>query len=235
MISEVIILAGGMGTRLKGMVPDMPKSMAPVLDHPFLDYQLQYLEEWGISKVIFATGFKGEAIRNYFGNKYKQIELIYSREDEPLGTGGAVKKAMELAESRRVLVVNGDTYYDVHLKRMENFHVSRAAKLSMALHHVEDVSRYGSVEKDGDHKIIAFSEKGKKQGEGFINGGVYLINKDYFMSLDLPEKFSFEKDFLEKYYTRDDFYGMRCMAYFLDIGIPEDYKRAQDDFEGLLS
>lgn len=234
MINEVIILAGGQGKRLKSEVPELPKSMAPILGYPFLEYQLQYLEEWGIKKIILATGYKAEIISKYFGKKYKKADIVYSREDEPLGTGGAVRKAMGMAESSKVLIVNGDTYFDVHLKRLENFHVSRAANLSMALHHIEDVGRYGAVEKDGDHRITGFFEKGDKDGPGYINGGVYLINKGYFMDLGFPEKFSLEKDFLEKYHQKEPFYGMRCMAYFLDIGIPEDFKRAQNDFEGLL-
>ncbi|MBU2650002.1 MAG: nucleotidyltransferase family protein [Bacteroidetes bacterium] len=234
MIREVIILAGGLGTRLQKSVPDLPKSMAPVGGHPFLEYQMQYLEEWGIKKFILAVGHKHEMIRDYFGDRFKNVEIVYSIEDDPLGTGGAIMKAMQLADSGQVLVANGDTYFDVHLNRMYNFHLSRTAKITIALHQTDDVSRYGKVVKDAEHRITGFFEKGEDSGAGYVNGGVYLINQSYLAEMEFPVRFSFEKDFLEKRYKNDEFYGMRCTAYFLDIGIPEDYERAQDDFEGLL-
>ena len=233
MIKEAIILAGGLGTRLNGVVKEVPKSMALINGRPFLEYQLNYLESWGINRVILSVGYKSEIISNYFKDKYKSIEIEYSYEDEPLGTGGGIKKAFEKVKGKYAFVFNGDTFFDVDLRKLNTFRKKKDADVLLVLRFVDDIKRYGAISYDAENIITDFSEKNKKSGEGYINGGIYLINKNYFQKFDLPEKFSIEKDFFEKYYSTHDFYGFRCSSYFLDIGIPEDYYKAQDEFKKL--
>ena len=230
MIKEVIILAGGFGTRLAEAVPGIPKSLAPVNGRPFLEYVLDYLELYGVKKVILATGYLHEAIESHFGNKYKYIHLVYSREDEPLGTGGAILQAMQQVEGKMAIVMNGDTMFRVNLGKLYDFQLIKDSKLTIVVREVKDASRYGTVEFNETGRITAFKEKGTNVGPAFINGGVYAIRKDFFLSFDLPRKFSIERDFFEKIYMSNPIYAHRCYQYFLDIGIPEDYERAQTDF-----
>jgi D-glycero-alpha-D-manno-heptose 1-phosphate guanylyltransferase len=235
LIKEAIILAGGLGTRLKEVIgDDIPKSMAPVSGRPFLEYQLDYLHKLGVEKIVLATGYKHEVIEKHFGDHYNDQSIAYSVEDEPLGTGGAVKKAMEYIKGYSCYVLNGDTFFDVNLWKMANFHRAREAVASMALRKVGDVGRYGSVKIDLNNKIEEFSEKGDHTGMGFINGGIYILNRQAFLDLNLPDAFSLEKDYFEKYHDKLPMYGVRCYSFFLDIGIPEDYEEAQDAFDGLF-
>ena len=234
MIREAIILAGGMGTRLRGMIKSLPKSMAPVLERPFLEYQLAYLNNWGLQKVVLALGYKNEIIMKYFRDSYRTLKLDYSLEQEPLGTGGALKKALKKTGSPYVLVMNGDTYFDVNLKRMHNDRMAKGADVIIAMSQVDDIKRFGSLEFDINKRITAFVEKGKKSGTGYVSGGVYLVRRSLLEGLDLPHKFSLEKDCFEKYHERFQMFGMACTSYFLDIGIPSDYIKAQHDLDGIF-
>ena len=226
---EVIILAGGFGTRLQGVVKDVPKPMAPVNGRPFLTYILDYLIEYQYNKVVLSVGYLHEKIEDYFGHQYKSLEIDYAVETEPLGTGGGIAYAMSKCSSDNVLVINGDTMFKVNLTEFEQFFTEKCCLLSIVLREVEDVSRYGSVTIGNNNMIILFSEKGISAGHGFINGGIYMINRALFDKYPQPKKFSFEKDLMEKYYTRELFYAMPSDGYFIDIGIPEDYARAQNE------
>jgi len=228
---EAIILAGGKGTRLNEVVKDIPKVMAPVNGRPFLEYVLDYLGEFIIEHVVLSVGHMKESVISHFGNQYKNIRIDYSIEDEPLGTGGAMKKAFELIEGNRAFVMNGDTLFKLDLTRHFDFHTIRKTYFSLTLREVPDVSRYGAVEVDEERKITAFCEKGEKKGKGFINGGVYLVNKKFFERNSFPEVFSLEKDCFETLVDTGQFYGLICRQYFIDIGIPEDYEKAQHDFK----
>jgi len=229
-INEAIILAGGFGTRLKSMIKDIPKPMADINGKPFLEYLLLNLKKKGIDRVVLAVGYKWEIIKNYFGEKYNNIEITYSIEDNPLGTGGAIKQAMNFTESKDVLMLNGDTFFDINLSKFFEFHKGRTSVLSLALKKMVNFHRYGAVEIDENNKVVAFLEK-KYRKEGLINAGVYLLNKKFFLSLKLTERFSFEKDFLEKNYKICSFYGLPFDSYFIDIGVPDDYAKAKRDFE----
>ena len=228
---EAIILAGGLGTRLNNVVKDLPKVMAPVNGRPFLEYLLDYLSDFVIEHVVLSVGYMKEPIMDHFGSQYKDIKIDYAIEEEPLGTGGAIKNAFNFIEGNRAFVLNGDTMFRLDLIRHFDFHSIRKTDFSITLREVEDVSRYGSVELDEDRKIIAFREKGDKRGKGFINGGVYLIHRRFFEKYAFPEKFSIEKDCLEALVDTGQFYGLVCRQYFIDIGIPEDYEKAQDEFK----
>ncbi len=233
MFREAIILAGGFGTRLSHVVSDVPKPMAPVYGRPFLCYLLDRLMDAGVSRVVLATGYKHECIETYFGTQYRGIEIVYSNEDQPLFTGGAIRQAAQYISSDELVVLNGDTLFDIDLRNLYDFHVERLANLSIALRHVTDTSRYGAVTCTND-RIVAFHEKTESQGAGDINGGIYAIHRAWLMSQDLPTKFSFEKELMQPMAGQAGFYGLRFKDYFIDIGVPEDYYRAQEEFKSLF-
>lgn len=223
-------MAGGFGTRLQGVVKDVPKPMAPVNGRPFLTYVLDYLIDHHYTRVVLSVGYLHEKVEEYFGNAYQSLEIAYAVETEPLGTGGGIAYAMSFCKSNNVLVLNGDTLFKADLSALESFHADSHGALSIVLRHVADTSRYGSVSTDENGRILQFTEKNNATGEGDINGGIYLINKELLQKISLPNKFSFEKDLMEKFVREMPFYAMRSDGYFIDIGIPEDYARAQREF-----
>jgi len=221
---EAIILAGGLGTRLREAVAGLPKPMAPVNGKPFLWYILKFLAQSGFSKVIISAGYKANIIFEYFGDSFENIELNYVIEEQPLGTGGAILKSLKEASGDNILIVNGDTWFPVDIKGMFRFHELNNAGITIALKEMVDFDRYGSVELSGSN-VAAFREK-EFCRVGLINGGVYTINKGFLISLELPEKFSFEKEILEKLAGDTKLCGFISDAPFIDIGIPDDYNRA---------
>lgn len=229
---EAIILAGGFGTRLKSVVRDVPKPMAPVAGKPFLSYLLDQLDRQGCTHAVLAVGYKRDVIQNYFGKIYKGISLSYSVEEKPLLTGGALKKALRMTTEDAVLVLNGDTFFGVDFSKMLNFHYKIHSEATLAVKELHDFSRYGTVLFDDNYKITQFIEK-KTCHKGFINGGVYILNRAIFNSV-IADKFMMEKDFLEKYVDSKVFKVFPCDGYFIDIGIPEDYKKANKEFSKLI-
>ena len=232
MVKEAIILAGGLGTRLRPVVGNIPKPMAHINGKPFLEYLFTYLSKYNIERIILTVGYKSEIIRRYFGKKFESMEIIYSIEKKLLGTGGAIIKALNLVESENVFVLNGDTFFEIDLNKFYEFHIAKGANLSLALKSMENCKRYGVVKINNDYRIVDFSEK-KYEEIGLINGGIYLLRKNFLLHFKLPTKFSFENDFLKKYYKMYYFYGLPFNAYFIDIGIPEDYEKAKRDFKEL--
>lgn len=231
MTSEAIILAGGFGTRLASVV-DVPKPMAPINDVPFLVYILNYLAKHNITKIHLAVGYKHQVIIDYFGDEYNGLKLNYVIEDTPLGTGGAVKQALEKVSSDEIFIINGDTFFDVDLAKMYEHFVTSKAKVSLALKPMEKFDRYGVVEIDAKTRIQAFKEK-KFCEQGAINGGIYLLKTNIFKGLSLPQQFSLEQDYFDKYCAKSDFYGFISDSYFIDIGIPSDYAKAQIELTNL--
>lgn len=229
-LPDIIILAGGLGTRLKEEVENLPKVMAPVNGKPFLEYLLDYIAKSGFQRVILSTGYLSHFIQDYFRDKYKTIDIVYSIEEEPLGTGGALKKAFKQVHTPFFMVMNGDTMFRINLQKFFDRHIEFLANLSIALRPVDDASRYGKVVCREDSTIISFDEKSSDGQPGLINGGIYIIKSKYFNKLALPDKFSIEKDFLNHNVKDDEFIGQVFDDYFIDIGIPQDYKRAQIEF-----
>ncbi|TMH55707.1 MAG: D-glycero-D-manno-heptose 1-phosphate guanosyltransferase [Betaproteobacteria bacterium] len=225
---EAIVLAGGLGTRLRGVVDDVPKPMAPVQGRPFLALVLDQLVAAGFKTVIFAAGYLHEAIRSYFGADYRGLVLRYSVEEEPLGTGGAIRLACEQADARDVFVLNGDTYLELDFRAMADVHVRSESPLSMAICHVPDVARYGALEVDNGI-VRRFLEKGAS-GPGWINAGIYLLGPDLRARLRPQGAFSFEHDLLAPELSSIPPLAFRASGLFIDIGIPEDYARAQRIF-----
>jgi D-glycero-alpha-D-manno-heptose 1-phosphate guanylyltransferase len=222
-----VILAGGLGTRLRTLVADVPKPMAPIGDRPFLAYLLDRLDQAGFERVILSVGYRADVIQAHFGAHHGRLELAYVHEREPLGTGGAIRAAMAVCGQRPVLALNGDTYLEIDYRRFVEFHRLQPAapSLSLALRKVPDASRYGTATLVDD-RIIGFAEK-HVQGEGLINSGIYLVEPDAFDGVSLPERFSFESDFLTPHCARLRPRGFITDAYMIDIGTPEDFCRAQ--------
>ncbi len=231
---DIIILAGGFGTRLQTVVKDVPKPMAPVDGKPFLEWLINYLSKISPNKIILSTGYKHEIIEAHFGKSYKNIPIVYSIETYPLGTGGAIKKALNLIETENCLVLNGDTFLQIDHLNFLNFHNKSNALFSMALKPMKNPARYGTVETDGD-AIKKFNEKNPELSEGLINTGVYLMNKSIIKHFPEQEKFSFETDFMELKTGEIEMKSFITDDYFIDIGIPEDYKKANDEFPNLFN
>jgi len=230
-----IVLAGGLGTRLRSVISDLPKPMAPVNGKPFLHYIFLYLQKQGITDVVLSVGYKSEVIKEFFGDKYVGINIRYAVENEPLGTGGGIRQAMSMIDSD-AYVLNGDTFFDVDLTDLYEFYTKRSSDIALALKRMHHFDRYGTVEIGNQDRVLQFQEK-RYKAEGLINGGVYVINKDLFKKVEemeetiLPQRFSFEKDILEKHLVPLRYQGKEFSGYFIDIGIPEDYDRAQTDFK----
>jgi D-glycero-alpha-D-manno-heptose 1-phosphate guanylyltransferase len=222
---EVIILAGGKGKRLSGVVSDVAKPMAPVNGKPFLYYLFKWLKQYPVEKLILSTGYLSESIESYFGNSFDGIPVEYVIEEIPLGTGGAILFALEKTKSDNILIINGDTYFPVNINSFYSFHINNHNRVSIALKKMQNFSRYGSVECEND-TIMKFNEK-KFCSSGLINGGIYLVNKQYIESKQISGAFSLETEILEKQAGTSDIKGLVFDDLFIDIGIPEDYHRAQ--------
>ncbi|MGG9962340.1 nucleotidyltransferase family protein [Ferruginibacter sp. SUN106] len=229
MIKEAIILAGGPGTRLQTVVSDVPKCLAPVNGIPFINFIIAYLKNEGVTRFIFSLGYKSEIVTDYLDVHFNELEKVYVIEKEQLGTGGAVKKACEAVTAQDVVIVNGDTIFNISLPDLLQAHHSKNAACTIALNHMYDFERYGTAEFNKDGIITAFHEK-KICSKGYINGGIYILNVSEFLKKDLPEKFSFEKDYLEKYVAEQTFIGVVFYSYFTDIGVPEDYEAFQKKY-----
>ncbi len=227
-IKQAVILAGGLGTRLRSAVPDLPKCIAPVAGKPFLQYVIGYLMEQGVDQFIFSLGYMHEVIESFINTQYPMLSVQYSIEKEPLGTGGAIQLALKKAGSENVLVLNGDTLFKIDINKLSAFHRQHDAACTLSLKPMNDFDRYGVVEIDKDGHIQSFREK-QFFKEGLINGGVYALKAAPFLALDLPRKFSFEKDYLEKYYKVHKMMGLVLDDYFIDIGIPADLEKANED------
>lgn len=230
MLDEAVILAGGFGTRLRDVVSDLPKPMAPVCGKPFLHYLLRYLEGQGIRRVVLSVGYMHEKIEAYFGKRYGGIDVDYFIEHEPLGTGGGIRAALTKCTSKQVLVLNGDSFFEIPLLPFFTSHATAAADASLALRHVEDASRYGTVITQ-ESNVTHFREKTGLQQPGDINAGVYILPRQRFLE-ETPEgkNFSIEREFFEPMIGVWKLHAYAADGYFIDIGIPADYHKANEDF-----
>lgn len=230
-LQTAIILAGGFGTRLQSVVSDVPKPMAPINSIPFLNYQLNYLKHFGITHAVLSVGYLSEKITSFYKNSFNGINISYVIEDSPLGTGGGIRKAMELCDAKNVLALNGDSFFDVNLHEFYDLNSNANSQISLALRKVNDAARYGTIELKGN-RIISFKEKNGESKPGLINGGVYILNRELFLQNTKSNiNFSIEKDFFEINLKQLNINGFEFNDYFIDIGIPEDYTKAQHDFK----
>lgn len=229
---EAIILAGGFGTRLRSVVADRPKALAPINGRPFLEYQLDRLIGQGIGAFVFSVGYRAGMIEEHFGASYRGVPIRYAHEAEPLGTGGGIANALPLTTGDHVYVVNGDSLFLTPLPPQLALHLRTGALITLALRPMENFARYGRVETNDDSRITAFREK-EPVAAGNINGGVYLLRRDAFRRAGLSGKFSLENDLFAARAADLPLYAVVHDGYFLDIGVPADFARAQDDFAGL--
>ena len=232
---QAILLCGGMGTRLRSVVSDRPKPMADICGKPFLQYLLEMLRDKGITEVIFALGYMGEMIEDYFqdGSAFG-LKIAYSYEEEPLGTGGAIRNALPKILEEEVLVLNADTYFPMDYQGLYRFHQENDGDFSLATRAVPDISRYGAVRRDAAGRILAWNEKLEDGGQplaGEINGGIYVMKKS--LIAEIPEgKQSLEQDCIPKWLSEGKrIFGFPFEGYFMDIGIPKDYQQFITDVE----
>lgn len=227
---QAVILAGGFGTRLAHVVNDVPKPMAKIKDEPFLDYIIESLQKHGFNKFVFLTGYKSEIIEEY----YKNLEnAVFVREEKALGTGGAILNAFEYLKDE-FFVINGDTFFDIDYSIIEDFCKNKKDACTIALRYTNNIGRYGFVDINDNYAVTSFIEKGhlpQDRIDGYINGGIYFIKKSILE--DFAEKFdgnfiSLETEIFPKLITNNSLYGLPLGGCFIDIGIPEDYYKAQD-------
>jgi D-glycero-alpha-D-manno-heptose 1-phosphate guanylyltransferase len=229
MITEAVVLAGGLGTRLRAAVPDLPKCMAPVAGRPFLAYVIDALRLQGIQRFVFSLGYKAEVIEDFLKSAYPTLLYKTVVEDEPLGTGGAVQLAVTKCRTENILVANGDTLFKIDLWGFEKVHDENNSECTLALKPLQHFDRYGAVAVR-NNQVISFKEK-QFYKEGLIDGGIYILNKSRFLQRHLPQQFSFETEYLQRFASEETFYGSVQDGYFIDIGIPADYEQAQKDFQ----
>jgi len=225
---QALILAGGLGTRLRHVVSDRPKPMALVNGKPFLEYQIEFLRKNNIDDIVLSVGYMSEKIEKHFGSgKNFGISIRYVREKDFLGTGGAIKNAIQ-ALNDYFFALNGDSLFLVDLDSMIKFHKDNQAEMTIALAKVGDNSRYGNIHVSNKFQITEFTEKGNSS-EKLINGGIYYFRKDTWNWKNFPEKFSLEKEFFPQIVTKNRIFGYLSDSYFIDIGTVEDYKKLESD------
>lgn len=228
-INTALILAGGLGTRLRSVVKDKPKPMAEVAGKPFLAYLIDQLQFYKIQMIIICAGYKHPKILDYVRKNYKNLDIDFSIENEPLGTGGAVKLAIENFKIKdNFILLNGDSIYLTNLEKLTNFHLENKSDLTLSLKKIKNPDRYGTVELNLDQRITNFKEK-QSMAQGLVNCGVYAIDPRIFKPLETEEKFSFEKDVMESFVKTSKYYGFVDNSYFIDIGLPESYDKAQNE------
>ena len=223
-----VILAGGLGTRLRSTVPDLPKALAKVDGRPFISYIFDQLHKLGVKEIILCTGYLGEAIEQTFGNTYNNITLKYSQEKRPLGTAGAIKLASSMLNSDPVLVLNGDSICEYNLASMIDHYYDTKAEGSMLVSEQQNTSRFGTVTMQASGKITEFQEKTTISGPGWVNAGIYLLSRTLINNIPAIEEKSLEKDLFPLWKSRA-LYGFPSCGAHLDIGTAESYVNAQND------
>ena len=225
---ELIVLAGGQGSRLQSVTGDGPKCLAPIAGKPFLHYLIrQYLRQ-GVKQFIFSLGKGADEVQDFLKTEYPGLDYLIHTEHQPLGTGGAIQACLSLTRAEHVWITNGDTLVEADMEALEDFHLAHNSFCTLLLTAVDQGERYGSVQTDAQDRIIRFGEK-NRTGPSWINAGLYLLHTAVFQQLNLPKLFSWEKDFLESSLHQAGFFGHRQSGYFIDIGMPEDYYKAQNE------
>ena len=229
---QAIILAGGRGKRLRPLTDKIPKPLLPIKGVPFLAHLINFAKSQGVDEFILATGYKGEMIRKYFGDGTEfNTKIIYSHEEFPLGTAGPLKKAENLIKGKNILIFNGDTFVEIDLGKMSEFHQKMGNPITIAVIEINDVSRSGKVEINSQNIITKFEEKEEKQGSGFINAGIYILEKEVLKNIPSGRETSLEKEIFPRFAGRIS--AFKTQGYFIDIGIKKDYQKFNRDIEEL--
>ncbi len=232
---KALILAGGLGTRLSAVVPHLPKPMAIVNKRPFLEYLLDYWINQGVDEFYLSVHHLANKIKDHFGSSYKNRPITYLQEPKLLGTGGAILFSLSqfLAKDEDILILNGDTFVEVDLKEMLDFHQRCPSSMTIALRSIEQNDRYSGVEIDSNNQLIQFAERKKDSSYLLINAGVYLVKPEFFccQKWQVGEVFSLEDHFFpEVIKEKNRLFGFVINGRFIDIGIPTDYQRAESFF-----
>ena len=215
--------------RLREVIKDLPKPMAPVAGRPFLEYLILQLAKFGINDIVLSVGYKKELIKSYFrSGESLGVNISYSEEDEPLGTGGAIKKAAQLIDDESMIAMNGDSFLDLNFDDFISFYKNTGVRAALALAYVEDTARYGRVETGENSVIKSFSEKGQS-GSGLINSGVYLFSRDVINGI-AKGNVSVESDVFPGL-VNQGLCGMSVKGFFIDMGLPEDYLKVSQHAE----
>jgi len=226
---DILILCGGFGKRLQTVVSDRQKVLAEVTGHPFITYILDQIAAAGGKNIILCTGYMGKQLESFLGKNYKTLDLNYSQETEPLGTAGAVRNALDQIKSDTLMVFNGDSYCDINPKELLAWHFEKNSSCTLALVKVPDASRYGCVNFDSNHKVTSFSEKNPDKKSGWINAGIYCLNRQLIAALPESRNISLEKDLFPSLAGKD-FFVLPKETKFIDIGTPISYKQAESFF-----
>jgi len=229
----VLLLVGGMGTRLRPVLSDKPKPLAPIGDIPFLELLVLQLHSQGLRRLVMCTGFHADQIRQEFGDGHKwNVTIEYSEETRPLGTAGAIKLAERfLSPAAEFVVMNGDSFLELDLRQLIWFHRENGGWASIAVRRVPDAARYGTVHVDGQNHVVRFGEKMGIHEPGLVNGGVYVFNREVLQHI--PEgPSSLERDALPGL-LKHEVFALEQNGMFIDIGTPEDYARAQALYHSL--
>ena len=233
---QVIILAGGFGTRLQSVVKDVPKPLADIAGKPFLSYLLTHLKKHGATDIVLSVGYLQDKIIEYFSDSYLGMNISYAKENKPLGTGGAILNSLQYMDQEKpVVVVNGDTFLQINYEELLTFYKEQKSNLALVLRKMDDCSRYGRVIIGDDLVVNDFEEKNESTDSGLINGGIYVLNPKIFNDFELSDSFSFEVDFLMKELSSLSPKGFCVDEYFIDIGIPQDYQKSQLELPKLLN
>ena len=229
-----VILAGGFGTRLRSVVSDRPKVLAEVGGRPFLGYLLDQLVAEDVKSVVLCTGYLGEQVQDRLGTNYRTLALQYSREPQPLGTGGALRLALPMLDTDSVLVMNGDSYCDTRLDAFANWHAGRRPPATILLAETDDTRRYGRVQVDDQGRVLRFSEKTDDMDPGLVNAGIYLLSRTLIGSIAFGRAVSLEREVFPDWIGRG-LCGFRGDGRLWDIGIPESYARAEAELGSSIS
>lgn len=231
-----VVLAGGLGTRLRGVVDDRPKVLARVGGKPFLCYILEQLSRSGIKNVVLSCGYLGEMIESEIGDTYDRLSITYSHEDEPLGTGGAVRRAIPPVKSSYLLIMNGDSYLDMDLNRFLSWYGDvGTVPGAIVVNAVDDISRFGSVVLSEERKVIKFVEKSGQKAPGMINAGIYIFKKELLENIPLNTPFSLEKEWFPALAAKGILWAYPAACGFIDIGTPHSFAGAGKFFERLMT
>ena len=222
-----VILAGGLGMRLRPVVSDRPKPLAEVNGRPFITYLLDQLADSGVKRIVLCTGYMGEKMEEVLGGRWRSAQLIFSQEQTRLGTGGALRLAYRHIQTETALVMNGDSYCEVDLAAFWQQHKLYPQDCTILLTMVQDVQRFGQVKLNSENQAIQFEEKGKVSGHGLINAGIYLLKMSEIKSIPEQQVFSLETDLLMNLVTQGQLRGFITQGTFIDIGLPESFEQAQ--------
>lgn len=224
-----VVLAGGLGTRLRSVVADRPKVMAEIHGRPFLTYLFDQLVAAGLSHVVVCTGYLGTQVSSFFGASYGSLRISYSQESSPLGTAGALRLALPLLESNPVLVLNGDSFCDADLMGFSSWHLERRAAASLVLTRMSDTARFGRVRINAEAAVTGFEEKSNRSGPGWINAGIYLVDRHLLQTIPAVGAVSLEREIFPEWIGRG-LCGYESHGRFLDIGTPESLAAAEEFF-----